>query len=218
MAGAGAGAAAEPAAPLFVARKRPDPVLPRGVRKAKSPYLKHELPGNAVASVRFRPFDDILAIGHGKGLSSLITPGAGEPNYDSLEADPFQTKKGRQEAEVHQLLDKLAPGMIALDPTAVGGVDTASPALREKERLAAAAVAEGALSSRKKARLARKKRSNIITAARMAIKDKALAKHVEAKEAHAAAEAAAGEGEGSYTSATGSTSALTRFFAKKKAR
>ena len=36
-------------------------------------------------SVRFRPLEDVLCCGHSGGVSSLIVPGAGEPNYDSFE-------------------------------------------------------------------------------------------------------------------------------------
>lgn len=52
----------------------------------------------------------------------MLVPGSGEPNFDSYVADPYQRARARQEQEVHQLMDKLQPDMIVLDPTTIGQV------------------------------------------------------------------------------------------------
>ncbi|KAF8590691.1 BING4CT-domain-containing protein [Ramaria rubella] len=87
-------------------------------------YLTHPLPSGAkpASSLRFEPFHDVLAIGHAKGISSILVPGAGEPNFDSAEADPFENKKRRAEREVRGLLDKIQPDMITLDPDFIGSL------------------------------------------------------------------------------------------------
>ncbi|KAK0467710.1 BING4CT-domain-containing protein [Desarmillaria tabescens] len=85
-------------------------------------YMTHPVPHRPLTSLRFAPFQDILTIGHSAGLSSILVPGSGEPNFDSTEADPFENKKARREKEVKALLDKIQPDLITLDPEFVGSL------------------------------------------------------------------------------------------------
>lgn len=87
------------------------------------PYMTHLLPGSKVEKIKYVPFEDILGVGHTKGVSSLIIPGAGEANFDAMEVNPYESAAQRQEGEVRALLNKLTPDTIALDPLFIGTVD-----------------------------------------------------------------------------------------------
>jgi U3 small nucleolar RNA-associated protein 7 len=76
-------------------------------------YLTHPIPRRPLTSLRFAPFHDVLTIGHSAGLSSILVPGAGEPNFDSTEADPFENRKARREKEVKALLDKVRAQVVS---------------------------------------------------------------------------------------------------------
>ncbi|KAJ3389790.1 Small subunit (SSU) processome component [Entophlyctis sp. JEL0112] len=105
--------------------------------KQKSPYLTHLIPSQTVNSLAFCPFDDILAVGHTRGVASLIVPGSGEPNYDALEVNPYeQTTQQRRRAEVRGLLDKVQPEMIALNPDFVGTLDAGAAEEHAEEKRA----------------------------------------------------------------------------------
>ena len=101
--------------------------------KVQSPYMGWGGEGKRIERVRWCPFEDVLGISHDKGFSSIIIPGAGEPNFDALEINPYENTKQRQEAEVKALLNKLQPEMISLNPDYVGNLDLASAATRKKE-------------------------------------------------------------------------------------
>jgi U3 small nucleolar RNA-associated protein 7 len=90
--------------------------------KQRSPYMSHEMPARQVSECRFCPFEDVLGVGHSDGFASLAVPGAAFANFDSFEANPYQTQKQQREAEVKGLLEKLRPEMITLDANFIGTV------------------------------------------------------------------------------------------------
>jgi len=91
--------------------------------KPTQAYITEEYPAKMLSSVRFRPFEDVLSVGHTGGFGSILVPGAGMANFDSYESNPFETKKSRREREVHSLLEKLQPDSIMLDPSRIGSID-----------------------------------------------------------------------------------------------
>ena len=96
--------------------------------------MKHKLANRSmINTVKFLPYEDVLGISHDGGYSSIIVPGSGEANFDAFEANPFETKKQRQEAEVHNLLQKLQPDTISLRVNTIGLIDTASTEVKNKE-------------------------------------------------------------------------------------
>lgn len=193
--------------------------------KAQAPYMTHTVQTGTLADLAFCPYEDVLALGHSGGLSTMLVPGAGEPNYDSFVANPFQTKKQRREAEVHQLLDKLQPEMITLDPGAVGRIEK-EPIEVQKERQAEAEAANAArlAGQREKAetksrvkgknkptRRQKKKQQNIIEDKKPKIKAAIREAGVSAEFGHANAEA---KREQEERTLEGVPRALHRFYKK----
>eukprot|EP00866_Antonospora_locustae_P000853 jgi/Antlo1/853/1964 len=78
----------------------------KDVFTAPSLYLKHNT-SSMVVDMMFCPYEDILTTGHSNGVSNLIVPGSGYPVFDTIEDNPFETKKERQSREVRCLLEKV---------------------------------------------------------------------------------------------------------------
>jgi U3 small nucleolar RNA-associated protein 7 len=102
--------------------------------KIQSPYMAWGGEGKRIERVRWCPFEDVLGISHDSGFSSALVPGAGEPNFDALEVNPYENTKQRQEAEVKSLLNKLQPEMISLNPDYIGNLDLRSEEQRKAEK------------------------------------------------------------------------------------
>ncbi|XP_071332702.1 WD repeat-containing protein 46 [Trachinotus anak] len=100
------------------------------------PYMAHRARGT-VWGLHFCPFEDVLGVGHGEGFTSMLVPGAGEPNFDGLDANPYRSAKQRQEWEVKALLEKIQPELITLNPNELGQVDHATFQQRHQDRVQA---------------------------------------------------------------------------------
>jgi U3 small nucleolar RNA-associated protein 7 len=161
--------------------------------KQDASYMTHRHPSAEIDQLQFCPYEDVLGYGHTKGIASIIIPGAGLANIDSLAANPYQTKKQRQEQEVHQLLEKIQPEMIQLVPNFVARVVTKDErSLRDREQrdedIAALKTktftpkyrAKGKSSAMR--RWLRKRQQNVITKEKLAVMEK-LAEQKETREA-----------------------------------
>lgn len=104
--------------------------------KASPPrlYQKLNLPSRTPRGMRFVPFEDILGVGHDAGFSSLLVPGSGLAQFDSNEADVYESKTRRREREVRGVLEKIKPDLITMDADFLGRMaDPKKEAYSEKE-------------------------------------------------------------------------------------
>jgi U3 small nucleolar RNA-associated protein 7 len=191
--------------------------------KAKNPYMHHSLAGcGPVETLRFRPFEDVCGIGHTQGISSIVIPGSGEPNLDTMEygTNPHEDNQQRREAEVRALLDKLSPNMISLDPDVVGGIEVSDPhrrleQVRDLQEEANAKEADAPAKKQKKKKRGRskiqtqlrRKHKNVVDENTMKLRDAR-----EEEKANKEKERKASRGEAHETPKETAPSALKRFF------
>ncbi|CAJ1976645.1 unnamed protein product [Sphenostylis stenocarpa] len=139
-----------------------------------SKYMTHSMvKGYQIGELVFRPYEDVLGIGHSMGWSSILIPGAGEPNFDSWVANPFETSKQRREKEIRSLLDKLPPETIMLDPSKIGTVKPKKERPTKQER---EAEIEAALEAAKGMKLKKKTKGRNKSGKRVQKKQEAVAR------------------------------------------
>ena len=155
----------------------------------------------SISNVAFRPLEDVLGIGHSAGVSAIAVPGAGEPNFDSFENNPYINRKQRREAEIQSLLSKLTPDMINLDASFIGSVDKDQETLRVEHNeifhTANEKVKRERVKMRGRSKISaklRKRQKNVVDAQTIKLKDK-LKKEREAREKERNATAASDERE-----------------------
>jgi U3 small nucleolar RNA-associated protein 7 len=144
----------------------------------------------AVKSVKFRPFEDVLCIGHTHGVSSIVVPGSGEPNFDTFENNPYANPKQRRESEIQTLMTKISHEMIGLDAAFVGTVDKDKDTLKLEQQTvfanANAKVLEKKERNRKRGKnkisaKLRRRQKNVVDAQTIKLKD-SLKKQKEERE------------------------------------
>jgi U3 small nucleolar RNA-associated protein 7 len=68
------------------------------------------------------------------GLSSILVPRSGEPNFDTFVDNPMETTTQKWE-EVHALLEKLPPDTIMLNPILIATVRAAKKKKKTKKEI-----------------------------------------------------------------------------------
>ena len=106
------------------------------LEKQKEPYMSHKVKkGSKISECKFAPYEDFLGLGLSTGISSVTVPGSGEANFDAYEANPFESRIQKREAQVHQIMEKLQPSTIVMDQSKIGSIDKASKEVKDQERL-----------------------------------------------------------------------------------
>jgi U3 small nucleolar RNA-associated protein 7 len=158
--------------------------------------------------------------------SSIVIPGSGEPNLDSMEhfTNPYMDTKQRREAEVRSLLEKLRPEMIALDPDVIGSIEESNLIQKQQRLRDLAESADAKKTAKKEAEKTKKQKKRMRGRNKISKKlarkqknviDEGVEKLMEAREKERAAkdrEARSGNVGGDVNDKDDAPAALRRFF------
>ncbi|KAL6757695.1 WD40-repeat-containing domain protein [Haematococcus lacustris] len=195
--------------------------------KANAPYMSHSLyEGDQLSDAQFVGYEDVMGLGSSGGMSTILVPGAGEPNFDSMVANPYASLRERREGEVAALLDKLQPDTIVLDPDSIARVrKEPAEVLKEKRLEAAAATKERRAAAEEKneakskmkgknrpSKRHRKKQTNIIEERKPVVKQRM--KEQEQQRAQALQEAAQHKAASAAAAIANVPRALQRMYTK----